>query len=219
MNLFRITVFLICLCWTSIVAGQSPAVLVPTHTVDELKLMNVSYNKPVGFEEVPGTECFGSWPKLEAIITCAPRQLRSDDGQFLTFISMYRPFNKDDSVFLSKISVPGAFNGLDWKHEANIKYDIIHSMGKEAGKNWREYIDYYPAGEAHRKFNADSAFFYSLKLEPEDYYQDKYNHLEVLCLAKKRRGVIFFYCFYTDEGKKQLKKNWKAIEGTLRFLD
>ncbi len=51
MTLFRITVFLICLVNTLTVAGQSKAILVPTHTVDILKLMNVSYNKPIGFEE------------------------------------------------------------------------------------------------------------------------------------------------------------------------
>ena len=218
MTLFRVTVFLICLCWISIVSSQSPAVLVPTHSVDELELMNVSYNKPAGFEEVPGTECFGSWPKLEAIITCAPRQLRSDDGQFLTFISMYRTLNKDDSIFISKIS-PNGFIGTDWMHEASIKHHIKASWGKNAAKNLNKYVDYYPTREAHRKFNADSAMFYSIKLEPEDYYQNKYNHFDILCLAKKRRGVIFLYCFYTDEGKKKFKKHWKAVEGTLRFLD
>ncbi|MCL4640562.1 MAG: hypothetical protein M5Z89_16310, partial [Olivibacter sp.] len=100
-----------------------------------------------------------------------------------------------------------------------IKYNIIYAMGKEAGKNWREYVDYYPARKARRKFNADSAFFYSIKLEPKDYYQNKYNHFDILCLAKRRRGVIFFYCFYTDEGKKKFNKYWKAVEGILRFLD
>ena len=220
MNLFRVTVFLICLCWTSIVAGQSKAILVPYNGITDLfKTMNLAYDKPVGFEDIPDQECFTSKPKLERIITCTSRQLYSKNRQFIAFITMYPPFRETDSVFLSRISAPGVFKGLDWKHEANIKYNIIYAMGKEAGKNWREYIDYYPAREAHRKFNADSAFFYSLKLEPEDYYQDKYNHLEVLCLAKKRRGVVFFYCFYTDEGKKKFNKYWKAVEGTIRFLD
>ena len=215
---FCVIAFLLCLCRAFIAFGQSKAILVPTHTVDALKLMNVAYNKPIGFEEVPGTECFKSWPKLEEIITCSSRQLRSEDGQFLAFTSMYRTLNKEDSIFISKIS-PNGFIGTEWIHEASIKHHIELSWGEKAAENLKKYVEYYPAGKARRKFNADSAMFYSVKLEPEDYYQNKYNHFDILCLAKKRRGVVFFYCFYTDEGKKKFNKYWKAVERTIRFLD
>ncbi len=218
MNLFRVTVFLICLFKVLTVSGQSKAILVPTHSVDIIESMKLHYNRPKGFTEISESECFESKPKLALMITCAQRQLKSKNGEFIAFFSMYRPLGIEDSIFISRIS-PNGFPGLDRQHEGNIKYSIVQSMGKEAGENWKQYVDYYPVGEARRKFNADTAIFYSIKLEPKDYYLDKYNHFDVLCLTKKRRGMIFFYCFYTDEGKKKFNEYWKAVEGTLRFLD
>jgi hypothetical protein len=198
--------------------AQVPAFLVVQDPIDIIKSMNLEYKKPLGFDQVSSPECFKSYPNLERIITCAYNQLRSADQQFIVFTTLYRPLSEADSVFISKISDRG-IRSLDWMHDGNIKGNIEASLGKDAAEHWREYVNYYSPDSARRAFNADSAISYSIKLDSQDHYLSRYNHLDVLCIAKKRRGVVYFYYFYTDEGKKQLSCYRKAMEGTFRYRD
>ncbi|MES2376071.1 MAG: hypothetical protein V4553_05820 [Bacteroidota bacterium] len=183
-----------------------------------LKVMGLTYKKPVDFDEINGTECFKFNPQLEEILTCANHQLYSKDRQFMTFF-ITQQLDESNENDRSIIAYIGKEN-IDKRHISRIKYEIWQSIGKEAVPKWKQYAQYYPAEDAKSKFNADSAITAAIKLKPEyPYYKGKYNHLKSFYLQKKGRGFVVFYCFYTDEAEKNLPFYWKAIEGVFRFDD
>jgi hypothetical protein len=189
------------------------------HDLDILKSMKIVYNKPDGFKEVNRWECFKCKPKLEYILTCANNQLHSDDEQFIAFIPVYKFFTRKDSVDMKKRFPGMPFNVIDKIHSNTIKNNIKMSLGEDAARDYKKYIIYYSPEEAKRKFNADTAISFRIKLDSNDYYEEKYNHLDALFLQKKGRGYINFYCFYTDSDIKRLPEYWKAIEEVFKYED
>lgn len=107
---------------------------------------------------------------------------------------------------------------VDKQHSWQMR-GIIKRYYGEIGSSWTDSIKHYPADEAVTKFNADSAFYFSLNLNPEDYYKGVYKYVKVLVLQKKDRGYAYICSFYTDKAKKQLNKYWCRIERTLRYED
>lgn len=219
MTVFKWLGIFLCLLVSSIAChAQGSMALVVKDPVDIVKSMKLEYKKPSGFEELRSSECFKPYPKLERIITCAYGLLRSTDQQFIVVTTLYRPLTKDDSVFISRIS-PNRITSLDWLHEANIKSNIEESLGKDSAQYWRNYVKYYPSNKVRKIFNADSAITYSVNLDLRNYYQRKYRYLDVLCVAKKRRGVMYFFYLYTDEGRKRYSDYRASFEGAFRYLD
>ena len=207
------------LLWLPIAGlGQSEEWM-PQYHIDILKSMKLTYKKPDGFTEVPGTECFKFIPKLKLILTCAGNQLHSEDGQFIAFIPIYRILTKQDSIDIKRMFPNGIFEGVDRRHASQIRGNIRYSLGDTAAQNWKSYVTYYSSTDARYKFNADTAISFSIKLNPGEYYLGKYNHLDALFLQREGKGFINFYCFYTDKAKKHLAKYWNAIEGIFRYED
>lgn len=179
--------------------------------------MGLIYEKPKEFSEVKGIECFKKNPMLEQIVTCAGHQLHSNDGQFITFIPIYKPFTKADSVNMKQLMPGGNFDNIDKMHVNHIKNTIKVSAGKEAHNSWKQFVKYYTPDEALLKFNADTAVSCPIKLTPENFYLEKFNYLEALYIQKRGRGFINFFCFYTEKGKKNLPVYIKAIEGVFTY--
>jgi hypothetical protein len=111
------------------------------------------------------------------------------------------------------------FNVIDKMPNKKTKNNMRESIGEEAAANWREYVDFYPTDKAKNIFNADTALKYSIKLQPQDYYLEKYKYLDLLVVQKKGGGCVNVQCFYTEEGKKELPLYWKEIEGIFRYED
>lgn len=189
------------------------------HDLDILNSMKIIYNKPDGFKEIVRPESFKSKPKLEYIITFAEDQLHSNDEQFIAFIPVHKFFTREDSIDMKKFFPGMPFDVIDKIHSNAIKNNIKMSLGEEAARDYIKYITYYSPEEAKHKFNADTAISFQIKLDFNDYYEEKYNHLDALFLQKKGRGYINFYCFYTDSAIKKLPEYWKAIEGVFRYED
>ncbi len=80
-------------------------------------------------------------------------------------------------------------------------------------------MQYYSQKETKEKFNANTAFTYSVKLNDDELYKDKYKFLKVLVLQKRDRGFVELYCFYTDDGAKELEKYWALLENAFRYED
>ena len=80
-------------------------------------------------------------------------------------------------------------------------------------------MQYYSQKETKEKFNANTAFTYSVKLNDDELYKDKYKSLKVLVLQKRDRGFVELYCFYTDDGAKELEKYWALLENAFRYED
>lgn len=215
-------------CLFNIAHGQPPKIFgigavadsnwMTQHAVDILKSMELTYNRPAILDEVMGTECFKDNAQLEATLTCAHRQLHSKDGQFIVFISIYKPFDKQDSIDMKKLMPGRNFDLIDKKHTRHIMRDIRESLGKEASLNWKKYVTYLNPEETKTKFNADTAIFLPIPfVGPEYYYKGKYNNFEALYLQKKGRGWVNFYCFYTDNTKRKLAEYKKAVEAIFRY--
>ncbi len=186
--------------------------------VDVLKSIKLDYKKPDGFKEVPGWDCFDSIPKLHLILSCANNQLYADDGHFMAFITINRPFTPHEIIEWKKLFPNGLFDN-NKAHMYQIKGNIKYAYGDQAALEWRKYVTYYSTADAKNKFNADTAITFPLKLDSSDYYKGKYKYLNVLFLEKKDRSWVSFHCFSDDEGKKNLAKYMKAIEGVFRYED
>ena len=216
----RLFVFLVVFYFTLTACfGQSSLSWMDKYYVNTLKTMKIDYNRPSGFDEISGKECFDSIPALKDLISCVSNQLHSNDGQFIAFIPVYHPLTKKDSIDISRMFPDSVFPGVNRIHEPLAEAGIKLSLGEAAAKNWRRYVNYYPQKDAVSKFNADTALSYSIKLDSQEYYKNKFNHLKVLILQKRDRGYINFYCFYTDKAQPNFSKYWKAIEGVFRYRD
>lgn len=184
-----------------------------------LTLMKLSYKKPFDFKEVSKTECFEKQPKLAGMFTCIINHLRSNDKQFIAFISIFRPFTEERLIKMQGLFPSKKFDVIDKMHMHTIKHIIKSYWGEDAAAHWKEKINYYPEQVVKEKFNADTVFRYSISLKPEDYYKKKFKYIDILFLQKKGRGYVSFYCFYTDKAKKQLDSYWEKIEGVLKYED
>ena len=189
------------------------------HRAAVLSSMKLTYTKPNGFTEEQALECFEDHAKLALIITCAGNQLQANDGQFIAFIPFQRILTKQDSADIKGLFPGAVFPGVDNLHTTQIKDDIRHARGEKEAAHWKRYVTYYAPADAKRKFNADTAITYSVRLDPGEYYKGKYNHLDALFIQRKGRGYVNFFCFYTDKAKENFSAYWKAMEGVFRYED
>jgi hypothetical protein len=220
--ILRITRFLFIIalvCLSDMALAQSNGDWLSPDYRNILKAMKITYQKSTVLQEVEGRECFKEYPMLNQIITCAGNQLISNDGQFLAFIPIYRIMTKEDSIFYQRLRPESKLYNPNRQHINQIKGAIRMSMGEEAAKTWRHFVNYYPSDATKLKFNADTAVSFSIKLDDKNIYKGIYTHLDALFLQKKDRGFVNFYIFYTDKGKKNLPAYMKEIEGILRYED
>ena len=195
--------------------------------------MKMEYRQPEGFSEDNSEECFNGYHNLSsAFFGCLNTQLHSDDGQFVSFLQFAPLYSKTDEKRLRWVfgdfPKEKLFNIHHlYKMRGFIKRHYTKSgfyRGKyyyidEVGDSWRDSITVLSTEETRRKWNADSAFTFSLHLRPSDYYKKDYKFLKVLLIQRKGRGYACIYSFYTDKAKENFDKYWRRIEKTLRFED
>lgn len=183
-----------------------------------LKSMKLKYKKPRGFKEAyRASECFEPNSKLSLSLTCVVNKLYTKEEDFIAFMPLHRVFGPEEIADWKKI-IPNFNYDVDQILNSNLKRIIRVWYGDEAAGDWEQYVTYYPTAEAKRKFNADKAVTFSIKLDSAEYF-DRYKYLDVFSIQKKGRGSVSFYCFYDEKGKKNLAKYKKAIEGVLRYED
>ena len=132
--------------------------------------MKIVYQKPGKFVEIPTTECNKDYPKLESTFTCMGNQLNSKDGQFISFLVFPEIYTKEFQERLNWLTA--GTRDEDWVDKQHYRQmrGIIKGYYGEIGSAWTDSIKHSPADEAVTKFNADSAFYFSLNLNPEDYF-------------------------------------------------
>ena len=191
----------------------------PPEHVAILKWMKLNYKKPHGFKEAYlESECFSSNPKLALLLTCISNKLYNDEGDFIAFMPIY-PVLSPQAVAEWKKIIPNFKYEMNQIHISQAREMIKLDIGDKAAEEWRKHVTYYSEKDAKRKFNADTAFTFSLKLDSGQYYKDRYQYLDVLFIQKNGRSFVNLCCFYDETGKKNLPKYWKAIEGLLRYED
>ncbi len=183
-----------------------------------LSEMKLNYHKPKMFNEVGNTECFNDYPKLESTFTCMGKQLHSKDGQFISFLVFPSIYTEEFQKRLNWVSSNHSEVWVDKQHYRQMR-GIIKKYYGEVGDSWTDSIKHYIKEDAVKKFNADSAFYFSLKLQPSDFYKKEFRHVKVLFLQKKGRGYAYICSFYTDKAKAKLEKYWTRIEKVLRYED
>ena len=202
-------------------------------SISVTKEMKMKFNKPKAFCEDDSEECFDNYFGLSALFTsnCMVPQLLSNDGRFISFLHFFPIFREEykkrlDKLFYRKYPIDELLERhhrlkmrdfIKGYHGNHYFYDLTNE-GK-SDESWMEDITAYSMEEAHKKFNADSAFIFNLHLRPADYYKKDFKHLKVLLIQREGRGYACIYSFYTDEAKANLDKYWRKVEKMLRFVD
>ena len=178
--------------------------------------MKLKYRKPKEFRQDGTLECFKDYPNLERTFSCIGHRLDSEDGQFLSFLSFvyFYEFHRN-LYYLSHKRKETVDAQQYWQIRAILK----DHYGDAIVESWRDSITVLSSEEAHKKFNADSAFTFSLHLRPEDYYKKDFKHVKILLIQRKGQGYAYITSFYTDKEKEKLDKYWRKKEKTLRFED
>lgn len=205
-NLFAISLFF--LCQTSF--SQSPDWM-SEYEIKALEEMNLIYTKSNKFDEITGHKPFKNnqtWLEYEY------NQLQSTDNRFIAFININGISRIHKKIGLLSISNLGILSPKEKEHYKSgeiyidfMKRGILNYKGEEEAANWEKHINFYSKKETENKFNADKAISYSIKLQPKDYHQGKYNNLWVLYLQKKYKR------FKTPKEFKEYKKlKFKEID-------
>ena len=179
--------------------------------------MKLKYRKPKGFREDGTTERFKNYPRLEETFSNQGPQLHSNDGQVISFLEFAPLFTKEFEKTINQLFPQHTRELVDKQHRWQMRARIRMYYGDYIGESWVDSITTYTAKDAHRKFNADSAFTFALHLRPVDYYKGKYKYMKALLIQRKGRGYACIYSFYTDKTK--FDKYWRRIEKTLRYKD
>ena len=181
--------------------------------------MKLKYRKPKGFYQDGSSECFDEYPKLWETFTCMGPQLHSKDRQFISFLVFPRILTEEMQKSQSQVFPQLAGDWVDKQHYQQMRAKIRNYYGEGIGESWRDSITVYSGAEARRKFNADSAFTFTLHLRPADYYKKDFKHVKVLLIQRMGRGYAYICSFYTDKAKTKFDKYWRRIEKTLRYKD
>ena len=179
---------------------------------DEMKM---TYRKPEGFCQVDSAESLRGYPKLRDRLggMWAGPLLRSDDSQMISILK-FTPIFTDE--FIGQMSRGNEAYRLFIKKI--LEKHHYHSMRRMISSNsWHDSITVLSTEEAREKWNADSAFTFTLHLSPEYYYEKNFKHLKVLLIQRKGRGYACIYSFYTDKAKENFDDYWRRIEKTLWF--
>lgn len=175
---------------------------------DEMKM---TYRKPEGFCQVDSAESFLGYPmwKYRSMLSeeIIGPFLRSNDGQVISFFQFAPIFSEKfmERVNRNKNASRRTLTRiLERHHRRKLRRDSITVLSTE---------------EAREKWNADSAFTFTLHLSPEYYYEKNFKHLKVLLIQRKGRGYACIYSFYTDKAKENFDEYWRRIERVLRFRE
>ena len=176
--------------------------------------MKLKYRKPKRFGQIGITECFDNYPKLKSTFTCMGNQLHSNDEQFISFMNfVYFAEYHRKLYYLSHKRK----RTVDSQHHSQIRAIFKDYYGDEIGDSWRDSVTVVSTEEARKKWNADSAFTFSLHLRPEDYYKKDFKHVKILLIQRKGQGYAYITSFYTDKAKENFDEYWRRIEKTLWF--
>ena len=189
----------------------------------KLSSLGIKYEKPELMDEIAGNDCFKSNPLLQKMMKCGGNILKSKDGRFISYNMVGHIFYKGSTeMFLlppsiqKKNSDPYHFPELS--HLRYARNDLNLLLDQDVSKDWKEKINYYTPELTKRKFNADTAIYYTAKLKPNYYHKEKYRNLWVLILRKENGLILRSYCLYEDDlPKKELAKYKAAVESAFRF--
>lgn len=214
----RICLIVAIMCYLVLGIFAQSSDWMPQFQINTLDSMHLKYTKPEIFTEVAGSDCFKGNEKLQRIMVCGGNQLHSKKKKFIVFIMISSVHTREtDSEQIITVLPPNSPYKSETKHIFYIRKDIKESLGVKAAQTWKDYVDYYPPEKATKKFKADTVITYSIPLDRQDYYQDKYKNLRVLVIQKKERQFVRIYCFYRNMWRRKVAKYMAAVENIFRY--
>lgn len=182
--------------------------------------MGIVVQTPQGFEFNKSfvRECFDGTLKLQNAFTCVNHKLVSDDNECVVFMPIRRVLTKEDSIRINSM-FKGSIKSLNNFHNNQLMHQLKSLRGDQTTVNWKEAVTYYSDEEAKSKFNADTAIYYSIKLEDEPTYDGRYNNVYSLFIQKKDRFYINIIIFYSDKIKNVFDEKLVQIENMIRYED
>lgn len=218
MSRIYLVIFLLSTIFSTSVLGQEKGENTWMHnsTLEILESMGIQYQKPHGFQEAFGIECFDDNPKLKNAFKCLDSKLISEDKECVIFIPTYRILTKEDSIRINKI-LKGSIKSLNNFHINNARVQIKALYKDENLSGWKNEVTYFSSKDAKKKFNADTAIYYSLRLNPDVGYKKRFNNIYSLFLQKKDKGFVNIIVFYSDKIKDDIEKKLIHIEKTIKY--
>ena len=208
------------------------------HSLTLTHFMGLTYHTPEGFTEKPVRETVRFFENriLDGtfFFLMRPRgQLQSDDGEMVAFFNV---LNHDHFLPRFNPYVPEVPRCIGIGHVATIReaYNEFHTSKALAQGlierpargilrplqlDWRESANFFSSEEARSKFNADTAFFLTLRLPPGYYYQDKFGYMDVFGLQKNGRGFIYIYSFYTEAAMQNIECYRRRLWDSVHFAE
>ncbi|MFV0566875.1 MAG: hypothetical protein ACK5NB_13715 [Flavobacteriaceae bacterium] len=185
----------------------------------ELEAMSLSLNKPEVFDKAYNRECFQDNAKLNRMFTCVGYQLWSKPNNFVVFFPSRAIIaeNRDFGEALTSRFPLLKKSTVDVQHVYQLSAEIKHALGDDAYKNWKKHVTYLPQEESLRKFNADTAITYNIKLKQKDYYKQEFGNIWALTIQKKGKGYITLHCLYKDMPEEELNVYKNAVESIFKY--
>jgi len=190
--------------------------LAPEH-IQILNKMQLKYTEPTGFSEKKHLECFGENRKLHFAFRCLSNRIDSKDGEMVLFLSVHSDF--EATWFNRRKKEFPSLGDFNQRHIAQIKAIIHHTQGAAHRNRWKEYVTFDTPAKA--TFNADAVITLPVKLDlsPDEYFEGKYRHVDVMVLQKNDRAFVMLYLFHTDKARKRMGKYRRAIASMLYFSE
>lgn len=195
LKIYLLSVSLI--CFFSVYAQNKTNLLGSKNDQEILNSMNLDIYIPQGFEMVSDskTECFENNHDLNEAFTCLSNKLISKSRECMIFISLHRLFNREDSIFISKLSPPDRPFNANQIHVNNLRNQI--SVLTNDVNNYSNYLSHVGSNEAKEWFNADSVLYFQTELKDNLVYEKKFDKVISLMTHKKDRGFVSIVIFYS----------------------
>jgi hypothetical protein len=108
-----------------------------------------------------------------------------------------------------------------WTYFEQAKFDIAVYLNTSyenlTQQEFEAHLYRYPDEYAKKMFNADFGYYYYLDNLNEDELFKKYRKGKVLHIEKSKYGYFALYCFYTEEGYKNIQKYESELEKCIEF--
>ena len=182
-----------------------------------LKKIGLKHKKSKLIKLTDESEDFESLPGFQMHTGILSPTIKSDDQDFIAFVSIQPNNNRPPFILKDKVE----YDGKEvYRYLFVVRAELAMSLNKKrediSFDEIKHYIEYKPASYAKDVFNADTVITYPLSLGSKC-FRKKYYYCDVWLFQKNNIGHFYLYCFYTDKGYENKWKYEQELEKTLRF--
>jgi len=212
----------------SFYVGGKKLSIVETTTEDYLNAMKLECrnSNPLYLSNLSESECFDSFQNFPRMVGCLSPIIKSNDNNFIAFFELSPDpdkefwFSQEERQIRKELFIDPFKDINTYSYTGTIRVGVAMSLNKDIRDisidEIEKHVEYKSPDYAKKVFNANKVINYPISLHGE-YFQEKYNHCNVLIVYKENAGYFSLYCFYNDKGYKEKKKYSKALDKMLKF--